>query len=260
MLRKRLIFTLIYNDNRFMQSRNFRLQHVGNINWLEKNYKFQKISFSLDELLIVDASKDEKNIENFSKIVERLVEDVFIPVTAGGGIRSLDDVELLFKVGADKIILNTQLYRDPDLAIDIISKYGSQSLVASVDYKIINEEPIVFINDGTIPIDYKLNDYINYLENIGVGEIILNSIDKDGTGFGYDLEVINKYGKDMKTPLIIMGGAGNGEHLSNGLKLKHVSAVATANLFNFIGNGLPNARKKILEDGINLANWDSELE
>lgn len=256
MLRNRLIFGLIYNSGSFMQSRNFRLQCVGDINWLEKNYKFQKISFSLDELVVVDATKGQKDIEKFSAIVSRLVEDVFIPVAAGGGIRKIEDAELLFRSGADKVILNSPLYNDPALATEIINRFGSQSLVASVDYKVIDGLPVVHIHDGTTAIPMSLEDYLLHLEQLGVGEIIFNSIDKDGTGFGYDLENIEKYAKSVNMPFIIMGGAGNERHLNSGLSVDGVSAVATANLFNFIGNGLPNARSYMLKHGANLACWE----
>ncbi|MDB2630003.1 HisA/HisF-related TIM barrel protein [Luminiphilus sp.] len=256
MLRNRLIFGLIYNGGAFMQSRNFRLQRVGDVNWLEKNYKFQKISFSLDELILVDATKGEKDIEKFSAVVSRLVEDVFIPVSAGGGIRKIEDAELLFKSGADKVILNSALHNYPMLATEIINRFGAQSLVASVDYKVINDVLVVHIHDGTVAISTSLEDYLQHLEQLGVGEIIFNSIDKDGTGFGYDTENIERYANSVSLPVIIMGGAGNERHLSTGLSIDGVSAVATANLFNFIGNGLPNARSYMLEHGANLAHWE----
>jgi cyclase len=255
MLRDRLIFSLIYNSGAFMQSRNFRLQRVGDINWLERNYKFQKISFSLDELIVVDATKDNKDIKKFSEAVKRLVNDVFIPVAAGGGIRQVEDAELLFNNGADKVILNSALYETPELAKSIIEKYGAQSLVASVDYKLVDDVPIVYINDGSVPISMSLDEYLTYLEALGVGEILLNSIQQDGTGFGYDISTIQKYGQSISVPLLIMGGAGNERHLLDGLKQDGVSAVVTANLFNFIGNGLPNARKYMLENNANLARW-----
>lgn len=256
MLRNRLIFSLIHSNGAFMQSRNFRLQRVGDINWLERNYKFQKISFSLDELIVLDASKGTKDIELFAQVVSRLVNDVFIPVAAGGGIRAIEDAELLFKKGADKVILNSALYNDPNLARNIVAKYGSQSLVGCVDYRIIKDKAVVFINDGLKSIETPLCSYLSHVESLGVGEILLNSIDKDGTGFGYDLSTIIDNSKLLSVPLIIMGGAGNESHLHEGLLVKGVSAVATANLFNFIGNGLPNARKYILANGTNLAEWN----
>lgn len=256
MLRKRLIFGLIFNDGSFMQSRNFRLQRVGDVRWLEKNYKFRDIAFSLDELVVLDATKGTKNIEKFAAAVNRIVENVFIPVAAGGGIKSIEDAALLFRNGADKVIMNSQLYTNPSLATDIINQYGTQSLVASVDYKVINNKPVVHINDGTTAIPVALDEYLINLEKIGVGEIIFNSIDKDGTGFGYDVDNIKKYAVVVNVPFIIMGGAGNENHLMSGLSIDGVSAVATANLFNFIGNGLPSARQHMLENGANLAHWE----
>jgi cyclase len=257
MLRKRIIFTLIYNEGFFTQSRNFRLQSVGNLKWLERNYQFQKIAFSLDELIVVDATRGEKSIDKFAKMIGDLVNDVFIPICAGGGINSMKDAEILFNNGADKIIVNRILNKNPSLVRELISNYGSQSVVASIDYKKVDGKNEVYIEDGSFKIDRSLEEYIAFVESLNVGEIYLNSIDKDGTGFGYDFETIEKVSNLISKPLIIAGGAGNENHLIAGLEINQVSAVATANLFNFIGDGLPNARRKIIETGANIANWSS---
>lgn len=255
MLRKRIIFTLIYENGIFNQSRNFRLQKVGDISWLEHNYKFKNIAFSLDELIVLNASKKYKDIQSFANTLSKLVNDVFIPIAAGGGIRTLEDAKLLFDNGADKIVLNTILITNPDIVKKLIIKYGAQSIVASVDYRKVDGLCKVYIKDATEELDIQLDEYIQYLEKLNVGEIYLNSIDKDGTGFGYDFEIIENVAKKISTPLIIAGGAGNEKHLFDGLLLEDVSAVATANLFNFIGNGLPKARKSILNKNINIAEW-----
>lgn len=255
MLRNRIIFSLIYNNGAFMQSRNFRLQRVGDINWLEKNYKFKHIAGSLDELVVIDASKDKKDITAFSKVISRLVDGVFIPVAAGGGIRSIEDAELLFNSGADKIIVNSILMDAPDVVTTIVERYGSQSVVASIDYKIINNEPVIFIENGTKAIAHSLENYINILHELNIGEVYLNSIDKDGTGFGYDFDTINRFASRFSMPLIVAGGAGNEKHLLEALNIDNVSAVATANLFNFVGDGLPKARKYMISANSNLANW-----
>lgn len=255
MLRKRIIFSLIYESGVFNQSRNFRLQKAGNLNWLKRNYNFKEIAFSLDELIVLNASKGEKKIEEFAKILEGIVEDVFIPIAAGGGVRDIDDAKLLFNSGADKLVLNSLLYKNPDIVREIVKQYGSQSVIASIDYKTIDENNFIFINDGMQKIDMTLNQYIDYTQNLGVGELYLNSIDNDGTGFGYDFDTIDKVANTIKVPLIIVGGAGNESHLIQGLKREKVDAVATANLFNFVGNGLPNARKKIIEENLNIARW-----
>lgn len=240
-----------------MQSRNFRLQKVGSLTWLEQNYKFQDIAFSLDELIVLNASKQDKSIDDFALTINNLVNDVFIPVAAGGGIRSLDHAKLLFNSGADKIVLNTILEENPDLVRELVSTYGSQSIIASVDYKTNAGRNEVYIHDGKTKIDLDLERYLKHLESLNVGEIYLNSIEKDGTGFGYDYENIAKLQGKINLPLIIAGGAGNEKHLIDGLKLQGVSAVATANLFNFIGDGLPKARKHIIESGENIANWNA---
>lgn len=258
MLRKRIIFSLIYENGFFHQSRNFRLQKVGDINWLERNYKFKEIAFSLDELIVLNASKKEKDLQKFAKTLEKLVDDVFIPVAVGGGIRSMSDAEVLFKSGADKLVLNTIAYTNPEIVKELIHKYGSQSIIISIDYKMTGAKAIVSIENGTKAIDLNLVDYIKQLEKLNVGEIYLNSIDKDGTGFGYDFETIDMVSKDISIPLIIVGGAGNEKHLIEGLKREKVDATATANLFNFVGNGLPNARKKVIEENLNIARLDYE--
>lgn len=256
MLRKRIIFTLIYADGNFMQSRNFRLQKVGNLSWLERNYKFQKTARALDELIVLNASKSNKNLKEFGSTISNLVNDVFIPISAGGGIKNIEDAEFLFKSGADKVVLNSLLHENPEMVKELIQTYGSQSIVASIDCKSIGKSYGVYINDGTKKIGYSLVEYVRYLEELGVGEIYLNSIDKDGTGFGYDNDLIMSINREVKLPLIIAGGAGNEEHLLESLRIENVNAVATANLFNFMADGLPNARKKILESNENIANWN----
>jgi len=242
-----------------MQSRNFRLQKVGDLDWLEKNYKFQKISFSLDEIVILNATRVEKSINEFAMAVSRLVEDVFIPVAAGGGIRSADDARLLFSSGADKLVVNSILAEAPGLVRDLVKTYGSQSIIASIDYKSRNGANLVCINDGARELEMPLGKYIEHVQSLDIGEIYLNSMDRDGTGFGYDFETIGEIVDAVRLPLIIAGGAGNESHLIDGLHMGGVSAVATANLFNFIGDGLPKARNKIIESGENVAKWNKSF-
>lgn len=257
MLRKRIIFALIYSDGYFNQSRNFRLQRVGNLEWLEKNYRFKDIAFSLDELIVLNASRKEKGMADFAAMINRLVDDVFVPLAAGGGIRSMKDAKALFGNGADKIVLNSALWEQEELVRELVRNYGTQSVVASVDYRKVGDRDVVFIKDGSEALDMLLDDYLAYVEGLGVGEIYLNSIDKDGTGFGYDFETIERVEAQVNIPLIIAGGAGNEDHLMQGLLRPAVNAVATANLFNFVGDGLPVSRRKIFESGLNIANWDA---
>jgi imidazole glycerol-phosphate synthase subunit HisF len=253
MLRKRIIFTLIHEKGYFNQSRNFRLQKVGDVTWLEEFYKLQEIAFSLDELIVLDATREDRDIESFSKTLGRLVDDVFIPVAAGGGIRSISDAEALFNSGADKIVLNTILHKDKKLVAQLVKRYGSQSIIGSVDYKQEDSMLKVYVENGSEQIELSLDNYLKSLLELNIGEIYLNSIDRDGTGFGYDIDNIQNVASVLRNPLIIAGGAGNGKHLVSGLGLEYVSAVATANLFNFIGDGLPKARQLTIENQCNIA-------
>jgi cyclase len=253
MLRKRLIFTLIYSDGFFMQSRNFRLQKVGDISWLEKNYKFQDISFSLDELIILNASRTSKDVKDFSSVVERLANNIFIPISAGGGINTLNDADILFKHGADKVVMNSSLLEGTECSTKIMNKYGNQSLVASIDYKYIDKELVLFSRNGLTKSELSINNYIDFLNKTNVGEVYFNSIDQDGTGFGFDIAAIKKYSALFEMPVIAAGGAGNEKHLHEAIKLDTVSAVSTANLFNFIGDALPIARNYMLYNNANLS-------
>ncbi len=255
MLRKRIIFTLIYADNNFNQSRNFRLQKVGDINWLEKNYKFTKIAHSIDELIIVNATRGDKSLTDFASVLKKIVSNIFIPICAGGGINSIEDARILFNNGADKIIINSLLYKSPEIVKKLVKIYGSQSIVASIDYLLKDSIPEVYIENGIKKIELNLIDYIEYVQNLDIGEIYLNSINQDGTGFGYDIDTLNLISNKLSVPLIIAGGAGNEKHLLEGISQVEVSAVATANMFNFMGNGLPLARNMLLSNNINLANW-----
>lgn len=255
MLRKRVIFTLIYADGYFHQSRNFRLQRVGNLQWLEKNYKFQNIAGAIDELIVLNASKSNKDIIQFSEVVSKLVANVFIPIAAGGGIRTLQDAEKLFQNGADKIVLNSVLAENSALVNQLGQRFGSQAIVANIDVKKSDNEYAVYVNNGTRIIDGNLFDYLKFIQDQSIGEIYLNSIDKDGTGFGFDEDLMNFIEDSINLPLIIAGGAGNEEHLATGLDKPYINAVATANLFNFIGNGLPLARQRLIDSGYNLARW-----
>ena len=260
MLRKRLIFSLIYSNGFFTQSRNFRLQKVGDFDWLDENYKFQKIANSLDELVILNASRDARDFNNFCKNVKKLAKMVFIPISAGGQVRNIDDIELLFNSGADKIIFNSKIFRDPNFVRNVSKRYGASSIVASIDYKWINNDYNIFINQGMFNTKLNIRQYISKFEELEVGEIYLNSIDRDGTGFGYDLSPFYKKEIKTKIPIILAGGAGKAEHLKEGLQIPEVSAVATANLFNFMGSALIDSREHLLNQNQNLASWENMYE
>ena len=236
-----------------MLSRNFRLQKVGDFKWLKKHYNFEKIASSIDELIILDVTRDGRDINEFSSVVKDVIKNVFIPVACGGGIRTLDDAKLLLKSGADKIVVNTMLHSNKELINSLVKNYGSQFVVGSIDFQIENDVKKVYINNGQLKIDQNLQDFLLEVEKLSIGEIYLNSIQKDGTGQGYDIKHLEDTLAKITTPIILAGGAGNYLHLIEGLKINSVDAVATANLFNFLGDALPKSRIKIINEKIDLA-------
>jgi len=240
-----------------MLSRNFKLQKVGDLNWLEENYKFSQIAFSIDELIILDVSRETRDLENFCNSIREITRECFVPITAGGGLRSIEDAAMLLKSGADKIVLNTLLYDNPKEVEKIANRFGNQSIVASIDLKQKLTDYKVFIKNGTKEIDLLAQDWIEMISKMSVGEIFLNSIDKDGTAQGLDLSMLNVVQKDFPFPVILSGGAGHHNHLLEAFKDSRVDAVSTAHLFNFVGNGLSKCREGLLDNGMCLAKWEN---
>jgi cyclase len=252
MLTKRLIFTLLYDSGSFMLSRNFRLQKIGDLDWLEVNYGFSTVGYAIDELVVIDVSRQSRNTPQFCEDLKQLTRDCFAPITAGGGIRTLEHVHQLLRSGADKVVINTSLHDQPELVEEIATEFGRQCIVASIDVQKIDGTYQVFKNNGTVKVGESLEHVLLKCAGLPVGEIHIESIDRDGTGNGLDLEILEfvKHVKDL--PLILMGGIGNADHIIAGLKDNRVDAVATGNLLNFMGDGLARARELAINGGVVL--------
>ncbi len=256
MLKKRLIFTLIYKEGFFMQSRNFRLQKIGDIDWIQKNYNFSQMSRYIDELCILNVSANRKSHLQFIDTLKNLSQGCFTPITAGGGIRDFACARDYFNSGADKVILNNALFDNPELISRIALDYGKQAIVGSIDF--------IRSVDGDLRIQQQIGGESNFhntseklrsFNQLSVGEWYLNSINRDGTGQGLDLSIIDEVSEILDASLIIAGGVGNSNHIKEGLDDLRVSAVATANLLNFVGDGLKQARTNLVREGHHLATW-----
>lgn len=253
--KKRLIFALLYKDGFYCQSRNFNIQKVGKFDWLFNNYNFTHIAEYLDELIVINVNPTKVNQPEFLEEVKRIINNVFIPTAIGGGIIDVKTADSAFNSGADKVIINSLIREDEKEVKNIVSKYGSQSVIVSIDYKKDDQKKIFDWKTKDTLNSFTLKNYIQKCENLNIGEILLNSVNKDGTGFGFDIETIKEVASYCKLPLIIMGGAGKADHFSPVYKLPNVDAVVTANLLNFIGEALPNVRNYLLNENINLAKF-----
>jgi cyclase len=260
MLKSRLIFALLMKKGSYQLSRNFNLQDVGSLDWIKKYYNFNAIIFSIDELIVVNVERGKKNVKKFCENLLKLNENCFMPIAAGGGIRSLDDAYQILNSGADKLIVNTPLIDNPSLVESLVETFGSQCIIASIDFKkISNEKNEVYVENGSRPIGQNVEDAVKNAHELGCGEIYLTSMEQDGTGYGYDLDILQNIVSSSKIPVIASGGAGKYEHFADGVLKAQASAVSTANLFNFIADGLIEVRKTMMEKGIDMASWDFDL-
>ena len=256
---KRLIYTLYFNGSQFCLSRNFKLQAVGDVNWLHDNYGFGKTSHHIDELIILNVSRvynDESNLA-FIEAVKKLTRDIFIPIALGGGIKTLIDAKRMFDIGADKIVINTQCFKEPKLLLDIKEIYGSQSIICSVDVKNVKDKGLtVFLESGEVL--YQTLQDIDFSSISSLfGELMVHSIDRDGTGEGFNIEMAKILeSKKLNNQVILSGGAGKPSHFAELFKMfPWISALATGNLFNFLGTGLMDSRQLLINEGVNLPDF-----
>lgn len=251
MLKKRLIFTLLWDQGYFSLSRNFRLQHVGDLTWLTDKYHFAAVASSIDELALIDVSRSPRQSEEFLDVVSKLASTFHMPLSVGGGVTSINVVDSLLQVGADKVIVNSAFQSDSDQLFLMREKYGKQCIVASIDVRKVDGNYLAFGDNGTCNLG-SLAAHISERVADYAGEIIINSIDRDGTGQGLDFDILKYVPSDCESQIVLMGGVGNPSHIVEGLNSSHVDAVATANLLNFIGTGLLEARLACSDAGVIL--------
>jgi cyclase len=243
-----------------MLSRNFRLQNVGNLEWLKKNYDFSRISYSIDELLVLDVTRGKRDLDKFCETLKLLTDGCFVPIAAGGGINEIESARKLLRSGADKVVINSALFESQDFISQLASEFGQQCVVASIDVKSSpSGDYQVWSQNGIKREDGSAKYWLEKIAKDLVGEIYVNSMDRDGTGQGFDLNILDLLPAGINKPVILAGGAGNATHLLVGMQDPRIDAVATANLFNFVGDGLKEARHSLVSNGIVLPMWDVQL-
>lgn len=253
MLKKRMILCLLMtNDGVFCNSRNFTLQPVGELNWIRKYLDF----LAIDELVLLNVNRGRKIVPLFSEQMMALAKFCFVPISAGGGVVSLEDFESLLGSGADKVVINTHALRKPEFITSAARRFGSQCVVISIDCKRKLGVDKVFGLNGEEATDWDVVEWAREVEDRGAGEIFLTSIDRDGTGTGYDLDLLRKVVDAVRIPVIASGGVGEFQHLTDGVELGGVAAVSAANIFHYIGNGLVKAKQHMISKGAAVPMWN----
>jgi cyclase len=247
MLAKRIIPCLDTIGKQVVKGTSFRnIKVVGNAKEFAHRYERE----GADELVLLDITASEENRKTFIDVVSEVAEELFVPLTVGGGIRDIEDVRNLLKAGADKVSINTSAVKNPDLINKIVEEFGSQCLVVAIDVKRRNnKEWEVYIKGGKEPTGIDFKDWIQEVEKRGAGEILLTSIDADGNQAGYDLELLELALNYCNLPLIASGGAGNLEDLYKALYIG-VDAVLAASIFHFGTYSIREVKEYLKERGI----------
>lgn len=256
----RLIPALFIKNGLIVRSEGFSYhQLIGNVINEAKRYN----DWQADELVYIDISRsgeydlgrDDHKIQayhNIEEIIELTSKVCFMPLTFGGGIRSLADIDLRIRKGADKITLNTGAIQQPGLIRQAAEKYGSQAVVISVDYRIVDGSPVVFSEFGQKDTGMSVLDWISECEKLGAGEIFVNSIERDGKANGFDLETIGKVCASTKLPVVACGGCGDTYDFLDVAKVPGISGIAAGNWFHFTENSYPRAKQFLKKNGINI--------
>jgi cyclase len=201
-----------------------------------------------DELVFLDISASPEARRTTLEMVSRVAESIFIPFTVGGGVRSVSDAGAVLRAGADKIAINTAAVRDPLLVSHLAESFGSQCVVAAVDVRWENGHYTVVVNGGREATPLEAGEWTRRLASLGAGEILLTSMDRDGTGQGYDLELLREVTQAINIPVIASGGAGRLAHLAEALEAG-AHGVLAATIFHYQESSLPRARAYLRERG-----------
>lgn len=230
MLRKRVIPCLLLKGGRMVKGKQFKdFRDTGNPVTAARIYNAQ----SVDELLFIDidASKEERSA--LILVIEEVSKELFIPFCVGGGINNIETIRTLLRAGADKISICTAAVENPDFIKEAVQIFGSQCIVICIDFRKEGNEYVVYTHSGNKRTDKNLLLYIDELNNLNVGELLLNSIDRDGMMCGYDLDLLKIVSERTQIPVIALGGVGKLADFSAAFNVADVSAVSAASIFHF---------------------------
>lgn len=248
MLAKRIIPCLDIKNGETVKGVNFEnLKYAGDPIELAKKYSEN----GADELVFLDITATNEGRATTIKMVERVAEQVFIPFTVGGGVKSIEDIKNLLRAGADKVGINSAAVKNPELINQAAEEFGSQCIVIAIDAKRVDNDFFVFINAGQKNTGIKLLDWAKKVEELGAGEILLTSMDADGTQNAFDIEMTKLVSTNVGIPVIASGGAGaNPEHFKDIFEQGYADAGLAASIFHYDLLPIPKLKQYLIEYGI----------
>ena len=254
MLAKRIIPCLDVADGRVVKGVQFLgLRDAGDPVEIARRYDAE----GADELTFLDISASHEGRETMLHVVERVADEVFIPLTVGGGIRTGEDVRRLLNAGADKVSINTAAVTNPDFVREASAKVGSQCIVVAIDAKRVSQpgEPLrweIFTHGGRKPTGLDAIEWATKMVAYGAGELLVTSMDRDGTRIGFDLELMRTISEAVEVPVSASGGVGNLDHLNDGVLKGKADAVLAASIFHFGEFTVQQAKEHMAQAGIEV--------
>jgi len=249
MLTKRIIPCLDIKNGRTVKGVNFvDLRDAGDPVELAKIYA----KAGADELVFLDISATEERRKTLADLVYHVAKEVNIPFTVGGGISSIEDVDILLQNGADKVSINSSAVKNPNLINQLAQKFGSQCITVAIDAKMIDGKWIVHLVGGKVPTELDLFEWAKEVEDRGAGEILFTSMNNDGTRNGFANEALAKLSEELNIPIIASGGAGNIQHFSDAFTLGKADAALAASVFHFKEIEIIDLKNALRKDGISV--------
>ena len=247
MLKNRIIPCLDVKNGRVVKGINFvDLKDAGDPVEQAKVYS----DGGADEICFLDITASNENRNTIYNVVKDTSKKCFVPLTVGGGVRSIEDINKLLNCGADKVSINTAAVQNAELVIESSKKFGSQCIVVAIDAKKNGEIWEVFTHGGRKNTGINAIEFAKKMEECGAGELLITSMDRDGTQIGYDIDLMNKISSTINIPVIASGGVGNLDHLVDGIKLGKASAVLAASIFHYGKYSVKEAKQYLDSKGI----------
>lgn len=247
MLAKRIIPCLDIKDGRTVKGTNFvNLRDAGCAIELAQIYSEQ----GADELVFLDITATNEKRRTFAELVKRVAAEINIPFTVGGGINTVEDIEILLNSGADKVSINTSAVKNPQFLADAAKNFGSQCVVLAIDAKLVGETWKVFLNGGRIETEFEAISWAKRGVKLGAGEILLTSMNNDGTKNGFEIDLTQAVSEKVNVPVIASGGAGTMEHFVEVFEKGKADAALAASIFHFGEVKIPNLKKFLAESRI----------
>ena len=247
MLKNRIIPCLDVKNGRVVKGINFiDLKDAGDPVEQAKIYS----DGGADEICFLDITASNENRDTIYEVVKKTSKKCFVPLTVGGGVRNIEDINKLLYCGADKVSINTAAVQNSKVVIESSKKFGSQCIVVAIDAKHNGKSWEIFTHGGRNNTGIEALDFAKKMEDCGAGELLVTSMDRDGTQVGYDIELISKISSKVNIPLIASGGVGNLDHLLDGIKLGNASAVLAASIFHYGKYSVKQAKEYLDSKGI----------